>query len=351
MVQNNKMPKSAIPSLSHGHVQTIPVAVSQNASGVANVPVSEKNAKISPRLKNIASLLLLCLVLISGCSKERGKSSKPEEHLQPFIIGVVPEQDIFKQAERYQPLADYLTHKLGVIVKIEVMPSYGNALRSFEDKRMDAAFFGSMTYVLAHARLGVEVLARPVALDGNSTYRGMMFVRKDSNIQSIREMKGKRFVFVDMNTTAGYLLPLAYFKKRGVDYKTYLKEFYFSGTHEDAIYDVLERKADIGVAKSTILKEVGMKDPGIANKLTILARTPPVPENSIAVRRNLNGPLKDKLKATLLAMHEDPEGVRVLKEFKALKFIETTDSDFKSVYSFARDLGIEVYLGYDEQSP
>ena len=49
-------------------------------------------------------------------------------------------------------------------------------------------------------------------------------------------MKGKTFAFVDKATTAGHLLPLAYFKAHGIqDYKTYFKETYFAGTHENAI--------------------------------------------------------------------------------------------------------------------
>jgi ABC-type phosphate/phosphonate transport system substrate-binding protein len=42
-----------------------------------------------------------------------------------------------------------------------------------------------------------------------------MFVRKDSNIRSVREIKGMRLALVDRSTMAGYLLPLAYFKKSG----------------------------------------------------------------------------------------------------------------------------------------
>ena len=55
-------------------------------------------------------------------------------------------------------------------------------------------------------------------------------------------MKGKTFAFVDKATTAGYLLPLAYFKHNGInDYNKFFKKTYFTGTHEDAIYDVLNK--------------------------------------------------------------------------------------------------------------
>lgn len=293
----------------------------------------------------------MCSVLMTGCNRERAEPSKPESHQQTLLVGLVPEQSIFEQVRRYEPLANYLSRRLDMQVKLVIMPSYANALNSFTEKKMDAAFFGSMTYVFAHARFGVEVLARPVALDGTSTYHGVIFVRKDSSIQSVLEMKGKRFAMVDQNTMAGYLFPLAYFRKWRTNYKTYLKEVYFAGTHEDAIYDVLERKADAGAAKSTVLKRLAEEDERIRNELLVLASTPEVPENSLAVRRGLSAPLKEKIKTVLLTMHEDPEGAKILRDFQALRFIETTDDDFKSVYAFARDLDIDVYSGDGPPSP
>jgi phosphonate transport system substrate-binding protein len=291
-------------------------------------------------------VIMLCM-LVAGCSNDRTDVSSPQDQQQTFLIGLVPEQDILKQVRRYEPLADYLSHQLNVRVTLIVMPSYEKAVDFFKEKKLDAAFLGSMTYILAHTRLGVEPIARPVNLDGTSTYYGVMFVRADSKIRSVQGMKGKRLAMVDTNTMAGYLLPLAYFKKKGINYTSHLKEFYFAGTHEDAVYDVLDRKADIGAAKSTVLMRLSTEDARIKNDLLILARTPLVPENCLAVRRDLSATLKDRLKSVLLNMDEDQEGIRVLQELKARKFIETSDSDFNSVYFFARELDIDLKAGFD----
>jgi len=290
-------------------------------------------------------------VLAAGCKKERAAAPQPQQQRQTLRIGLVPEQSIFKQVHRYEPLTDYLSRRLNVNVVLSVMPSYEKVLRGFAAKELDAAFLGSMTYILAHTRFGVEAVARQVNLDGTSTYYGILFVRKDSNIRSIREMKGKRLALVDRNTMAGYLLPLAYFKKGGVDdYATYLKEAYFAGTHEDVIYDVLDRKADVGAAKSTVMMRLATEDARVKNDLLFLTRTPPVPENCLAVRRDLDANLKEQLRSLLLSMHEDQEGARILREFMARRFIETRDSDFSSVYRFARDLDIDLNAGDDARA-
>jgi phosphonate transport system substrate-binding protein len=256
--------------------------------------------------------------------------------VEKLLIGLIPEQNIFKQMERYEPLAEYLSRKTGTKVSLKILPRYGNIIENFQSSGLDGAFFGSFTYALAHAKVGVEVLARPVALDNTSTYYGMIFVRKDGRIRTARDMKGKRFAFVDKATTAGYLLPLEYFHDHGIpEYKGFLKEAYFTGTHEDAVYDVLNRKADVGAAKNTVFNRLAKVDPRIGKELIVLARSPDVPENALALRKDLEAAVRSRLKEALLNMHMDPDGKQVLERFGALQFIETTDEDYAVVVKYA----------------
>ncbi len=289
---------------------------------------------------------LLILLLAPGCERTEPVSSKTSAaepgHEKIFRVGLIPEQNIFKQIERYEPLARYLSKKIDLTIRLTVLPQYGNIIDSFTSTGMDGAFFGSFTYALAHSRIGAEVLARPVDLKGSSMYHGLIFVRKDSRIRSVDQMKGKRFAFVDKGTTAGYLLPLTYFKKHGKDYRTFLKESYFAGTHEDAILDVLDKKAEIGAAKNTVYERLAASDDRVNKELVILERSPEVPENGLAVRKGLDGSLKKKLREALLTMHEDPEGTAILAAFGVRKFIETNDADYRPVYLYAREIGLNL---------
>jgi phosphonate transport system substrate-binding protein len=263
--------------------------------------------------------------------------------VEKLQIGLIPEQNLFRQMERYEPLGEYLSRKTGTKITFKVLPRYGNIIDNFKSSNMDGAFFGSFTYVLAHAKVGVEVLARPVALDNTSTYYGMIFVRKDSRIRTARDMKGKRFAFVDKATTAGYLLPLDYFQVHGIpDYKGFLKEAYFTGTHEDAIFDVLNRKADIGAAKNTVFQRLANDDPRILKELVILTRSPDVPENALALRKDIDASVRNRLKESLLTMHLDPGGRKVLERFGALKFIETTNQDYCVVRKYAEEIHLDL---------
>ncbi len=292
-------------------------------------------------------LLILFVAAVPACERQEHARSNVDgsgggASPTSIRIGLIPEQNIFKQVERYEPIADYLSEKTGVAVQLKILLRYGNIIDNFVSEGLDAAFFGSFTYALAHKKMGVRVIVRPESIDGSSSYCGFIFVRRDSGIRTVADMRGKRFAFVDKATTAGYVFPLAYFRQHGVDFRSYLREFYFAGTHENAIEDVLDRKADIGAAKNTIFEKLAAGNHRIRQELLVLARSPYVPENGLAVRRDLDPAIVKRLRSALLAMDKDAEGAALLRSFGAKRFIATTEEDYLPVYEYARHAGINL---------
>ena len=284
---------------------------------------------------SVISLLSLAVLFLQPIRTEASE--------QKVLIGLIPEMNIFKQKERFKPLGAYLSKKTGMEIKFTVLSRYGNLIESFEKEKMDGAFFGSFTGAAAIYKLGVIPLARPVNLDNTSTYQGYIFVRKDSNIKDVKDMKGKRMAYVEKSTTAGYLFPLAYLREHGISSPdTFFREYYFTGSHDAAVDAVLGRKADVGAAKHSIYDRMKKDNPRIDQELVIIARSPSVPSNGLCVRRDLDEGLKKKLKDALLNIHNDPEGQAVLKKFGALKFIDTTAGDYEPVHELAVKAGIDL---------
>ena len=299
--------------------------------------------------KSLANIIIITLLfilpLLNSCSSQ--PETPPEKSnvssQKKFYLGLIPEQDLFSQKERYTPLARYLSKKAGLDIEIKILSRYGNIIDNFISGQLDAAFFGSFTGALAISKLGVEPLARPLWQDNTSTYYGMVLVRKDSSIKSGQDMKGKQFAFVDKATTAGWLLPLHYFHEIGIkDYGNWFAETYFTGTHEDAIRDVLDGKADIGAAKNTVFYRLAAQESRISAELQILATSPPVPSNTFSVRKDLDNSLKLKLKNILLHMHEDKHGKEILDKFGAKMFIETTQQDYEPVFTYANEIKLDL---------
>ncbi len=289
-------------------------------------------------------VMVMMMVLAPGCEKSQ-RERHPEKTFgqQELLIGLIPEQNVFRQRERYQVLKRYLFDKLGLTINFTSLTRYGNIIEHFTGEKMDGAFFGSFTYALAHEQLGIEPLARPVNPDGTSTYHGYIFVRKDSGIRTAADMKGRRFAFVDQATTAGYLFPLAYFKLNGINNPhTYLRESFFAGSHDAAILAVLNKEADIGAAKNTVFDQLVTENPRIEKELVILAASEVVPQNCLAVRKDLDPELKSALQKALIEMDKSDEGAETLRKFGARGFIDTRDSDYHYLYKLAEQAGINL---------
>jgi phosphate transport system substrate-binding protein len=288
-----------------------------------------------------------------------------------ILIGIVPEQNIIAQNRRYKPLVDYLSHRLGekFSVKLKLFPTYIEVCRSLSRGDINAAFLGSFAY--ATVRDYVDVIARP-DYGGVSTYKGLLFVRVDSDIESLEQMKGKRLVLGGKTTTAGYVFPLYYFRRHGIsDYRNYFSESTFVGTHEDAILAVFHNKADVGAAKDHIFRLMAKENPFFEEGVRILASSPPMPSNALVLRKSISLPcfdchqkqgvggrgadeqispeldMKETIKQYLLTMPENPEGRQALMELgNASGFLETTDADYAELYKMLNELHIrpQVFL-------
>lgn len=292
-------------------------------------------------------LLFAWLLIVPG--RSQAADSKGVDYWTPdgpptLLIGIIPEQNIFKQRERYGYLADYLKEKSGITINITSLSDYGNILDNFTGRHMDGAFFGSFTGALAHERINVEAIAHPVNSDGKSTYRGYLFVRKNSGILGVKQMKGKVMAFVDRASSCGYFFPLAYLRDRGVtDYKQLFHESFFAGSHDAAIDAVLNGDADVGVAKNTVYDALKKENPRIDAELSILATSPEYPSHGFFIRQAVPAAIREKIRAVLLSMHEDTAGQRALEKFGAVKFVPLdTHRDYQSVFDTVRRAGIDL---------
>jgi phosphonate transport system substrate-binding protein len=262
---------------------------------------------------------------------------------QELLIGLIPEENIFNQMDRYRPLAAYLSSKLGMKIRLTILSRYGDVIDKFDSRKMDGAFFEVFTAVLAMEKLSVEPIVTKVNLDGTSTSRGYIFVRQDSGIRTVKDMKGKRMAFVDKATVTGYLFAVSFLRENGVkSIERYFKEYYFTGSHDSAIYSVLDNRADIGAADGEVYLRMVEKDPSIKNELFFVAQSPPVPDTTLCLRKDLPGEVKSKIKEILLNMDKDPESKEVLRNLRVIKFRGASKDDFLPVFEIAKKAGVDI---------
>lgn len=284
-------------------------------------------------IKRTVILLLPLIILTATATTVRA---------QVLRVGLVPEYDIFTQKTLYQQLFDYLNEQQGFSFELRMLPHHDMLVEAFAGNELDAAFFGSLTGAIVIETLDMIPLVRPHFSEGLSSDYGVIFVRRQGGIDNIDDMRDRRIVFVDPLSATGYLLPLLSLRDKGMDdYRSWFKQHYFAGTHEDTIYEVLKGHADVGTCKSSIFYNIARTNPEILEQLEILASSAHVPALTFGVQSHLNRGSVILLHETLANMHETPSGRETLNKMGIQRFITTTRKDFLPVRDYAEQLGVD----------
>lgn len=65
----------------------------------------------------------------------------------------------------------------------------------------------SLPYILASAEVPLEIIAVEKR-NGRTEYDSLIVVAKESPIQSLKDLKGKKMAFSSQTSTSGFLFPL-----------------------------------------------------------------------------------------------------------------------------------------------
>jgi len=297
-----------------------------------------------------AALVTLAIVAVSGCQQSPEEAPPPPapeitEATADLVIALLPERNVFEQKMKFLPLQGYLSEHLGIEVYFKLLDNYELIFTELLDGKVDGGFWGSMNGAIAQIRGGIEILARPVWLDGTSTYWGYIYTRKGTGITGDpKTWSGRSIAFVNKATTAGFLYPLSLLRQAGItaDPADYFSRAIFSGSHDASLLAVYQGDVDMGASKNTVFNEFIVKNPEIGESIIIVAESPEVPSNGLGVRPSLSEDLKERLKNILVTMHESPEGRETLRKFGAERFVETSFEDYRPVIDMAGQAGIDL---------
>jgi phosphonate transport system substrate-binding protein len=258
------------------------------------------------------------------------------------LVAVPPMRNIVAIEVKYGGLARYLQKRLGRPVDLVHQPSYTDLVEAFRKNRVDAAFLGSFSYLLARLEAGVEVLARP-EYAGVSHYRGVIYVRADSGYRRVEDLQGARVAHSGKATTAGYIFPLHYLKSRGLPLPgDFFGEFFEAGSHEAALRAVLHGRADAAAAKDLVFEEMSLEDPSMRDRLRAIGASLPVPSNGFAAGTLMDSELRTQIRGLLLSMDQSPHGRKALRDMGAERFVPTSDSDYANLYDMVEAVSDEL---------
>ena len=257
------------------------------------------------------ALLLAIAAFTNLAAASEGASYK--DTVKKLAIAYLPGEQNPELAESRGLMQGALSEYLGIPVEEFNSVDYNATVEAMRTGHADMALFGPLTYVQATQRANAECLV-VIADDGdlsNSGYYSFIVVKADSEYQTLDDLKGCTFGFVDPNSTSGNLVPtyefIKYFGLTNDEIHTNGKLFesvIYTGNHPNSILAVLNEDVDAAaIAEGTLISGVDHIEEG---DLRIIHTSEWIPSSPMAIRGDLPQDLKDAVLEFLLA-YDNPE--------------------------------------------
>ena len=267
--------------------------------------------RIEPRLTKVVSSYIFAFVFIFVLSNNSYSSELKELNLG--ILSLSPPSKIYKN---WKPFAQYLSSKLDMKVNIIAPRGFGKLKKMAENKQVDLFYVNSHIFYRLKKSGKAVPIAQMYNIADSTTSQSNIFVRNDSHISDISQLKGKTFAFVSPMGAGGYLAPRAFMYEHGIKTKQQTNEI-FTKNLTNSIYDVLLGKADAATMCGVNYQLMSKKlDTG---ELKIIASSSKYPENVLAARSNLPTSLLDKIRTIVISMPDDSHGKEVLTTLNKMK--------------------------------
>ena len=257
-------------------------------------------------------------------------------------VAFIPLENPEKLISNVKPAMNFLEREMGRKVRYFITLNYSAAVEAMISKKADVSFMSPLPYVLANRHSGVEAVLGEI-YDGKSYYYSKIFVRKDSGIKKLSDLRGKTIAYVDPISSSGFMYPHDIFiraglAKGGVEKPEggFFRRVYFAGGDQQAINSMVGGfVAAAGVSQYAL----NLLRPEHRDRVVAIAQSARIPSHNVVVRKGLEPEIRRKFVSAMLKMNQ-PENRSLLRALYGTDgYVRVGHSRYKSVADMARKYG------------
>ncbi|WP_445488659.1 phosphate/phosphite/phosphonate ABC transporter substrate-binding protein [Niallia sp. 03133] len=307
-------------------------------------------------LKKLAAFgitLSLAVGLLSGCGSSKDeKDSKADAYVpKELTVQFVPSSNAGTLEAKAKPLEGLLSKELGIPVKVSVSTNYNTIIEAMASKKVDVGFLPPTAYVLAKQKNAADVIlqAQRKGINDDGTqkdqlvdfYNSIFIVKKDSNINSIADLKGKKIAFQDVTSSAGYVWPAAKLIENHIDPQKDVQGVNIKG-HDQAVISLLNGDVDAAVVFQDARNIVKADYPKVFDDTKVIAKTEAIPNDTISVRSDMDKDWQKKLQDAFIKIGQSDEGHKIISEIYTHEgYVVSDDSKFDIVREYSKKVKTE----------
>ena len=265
------------------------------------------------------------------------KDPKDWKDPNTLVFTYTPVEDPAVYKDAFADFQKYLEEATGKKVIYYTVQSNAAEVEAMRSGRLHIAGFSTGPTGFAVNLAGYVPIAVKGYPDGFQGYNLILVTKKDSDIMSIDDIKGKRIAHTSASSNSGNLAPRAIFPQHGIipdkDYTVV-----YSGKHDPSILGVAHGDYDAAPVASDVFKRMAAAGRVNADDFRIVFTSPKFPTSSFGYAHDLNPELVKKIVDAFYSYRFTPEMQETFG--KADRFFPITyEKDWKVIRDIAASTG------------
>jgi phosphonate transport system substrate-binding protein len=277
------------------------------------------------RLFNFSNRLQRCLVLIMIAGFLIPLQPVQAETEKTYSFGVIPHFGQQKIFTIWTPVITELSRRTGLKFNLVIPRTISEFEESLEKGEFDFVYANPYHILRVSHSQGYIPLVRD-----KTPLRGILVVRSDSPVKSVKELSGKSLAVPSPNALGASLLLRADLERLYGVHMSMVNE----STHNAVYLSVIHNITDAG---GGVKKSLAEQDKNIQNQLRILYTTRAMPSHPIAANPRINPGVQSLVKNALLDMGKNKAGKLLLSEIPMESPVSASLNDYLKMRNWGLD--------------
>lgn len=257
-------------------------------------------------------------------------------------IAFIPLEDAVQQRSVARGFGDFISARIGVPNEVAITTSYAALVEAQRNKQRVLGYYGPLSFLLAEQQFG----AVPIVVDSidgmnPGKYNSVLLAGKDSPVQSVQDIRGQDFSFVDPASTSGNLFPRVMLIEEGLDPNRDIKGR-FAGNHQNSILAIANGQVPCGASNNISLDAAIDKGVIAPDAIRVLKVSEDIPNGPFAVHPDMDVQTMGILRDAMMAFMDAPS-LKAMELVGPLVPVETAN------YDFVRRAAKAINLQFDEK--
>lgn len=292
----------------------------------------------------ILPVLGVWLVLgLSGCGSESdravvdfsqtvpaarsGRQAPAYARLRVAVAAMISPKQTFSL---YRDLLTYLGRQMGKETEFVQRKTYREVNELLMKGDIDVAFICSGPYATGKERFGFVPLAVP-EVHGSRFYHSYLIVNKNSPARRLEDLKGRTFAFTDPDSNTGKLVPAFWLAEMNETPESFFGQVIYTYSHDNSILAVSRGLVDGAAVDGLIWEYFQAHAPDFTANARVIKKSEPYGIPPLVASGKLPVEVRERLRDVLLAMHEDPEGSRILAGLMIERFLPLREEAYAPI--------------------